>query len=183
MRIRTYDGLRDENSLVSEEAFEIGENIFSVLGQKYGRPCTFPYEQLSAILRASNGNLEGKKILDLGCGSKTSKDNIVSRSFEPWFCRTLVELGAKPIGIDIEPKNGEVFEYHQADLIDSPLAFIESSSIDIAHASDLFDSPRLYRELIKKNMDFYKFSKSLKEKLQKVVKPEGIFIHNYRDFL
>lgn len=183
MKVLTYKELDNDESY--SLAFEMREKILPILEQKYKNPMaelklTFTAFGLAAILSALNGKLEGKRILDIGCGSTTTYDDFSGkRLFEPWLCRTLLELGAKPIGVDIEPKNGEKFEYFQADLIKNSLNFLEPNSIDIVHASAFFDSTRLLNGLKNKGIDFHQFSRSLREKLEKAVKHEGIFIHDF----
>ncbi|MFA6198145.1 MAG: hypothetical protein WC734_03265 [Patescibacteria group bacterium] len=68
----------------------------------------------------------------------------ISRRFEPWFCRLLLELGAKPVGIDIGNLEGEQFEHHRADLVkENALAFLPDHSFDGVFSDYLFNSPML----------------------------------------
>lgn len=65
-------------------------------------------------------DIQNKKVLDIACGSNTSRApaslfidtpfgrKTIGRSskgytaqFEPWFCRILFELGANPMGVDL----------------------------------------------------------------------------------
>ena len=60
--------------------------------------------QLPSIYFSLDKQLTGKRILDLGCGSKnpTIEFNVANpRKYEPWLCRALLETSAKPIGIDV----------------------------------------------------------------------------------
>lgn len=122
------------------------------------------------------GKLEGKRILDLGCGSIFSEDGISSGIFEPWLCRALARAGAKPIGIDIEGfLEKEPFEGHGIDLMKTgSLDFIAGGTVDLAFARSLFDSPKLH--------DSYGYGagarlyKTLLPQLERVVKQEGYFL-------
>src|SRR5207247_4144223 len=68
------------------------------------------------------GSLEGvrgKRILDIACGSNSSRSPDTGERtamFEPWFCRLLLELGAGPVGVDAGDLEGERFEHYSADL-------------------------------------------------------------------
>jgi SAM-dependent methyltransferase len=123
---------------------------------------------LPSVLYAAKGNLEGKKVLDLACGSKeTSYSGLVS--YEPWLCRTLYELGLEPIGVDINNNSDEEFENYKVDLTDShSLEFLPSHSVDIANASGLFTLPFIDVDQLKAN---------IVPQLERIVKPDGIFIY------
>jgi hypothetical protein len=110
-------------------------------------------------------DLQGRRILDLACGSSTSKapsgvsrlsprgelrggearrgkTEIYSSLFEPWLCRILASLGALPLGIDIGDLSAESFEHHRLDLSEEgALNFLPSQSFDAVHDSRLFGSP------------------------------------------
>ena len=81
------------------------------------------------------GDLKGKTIIDLGCGSKEAEDSIYG-NYHPWLCRVLHELGAHVIGIDIATLDEE-FQTHQIDLLTSPIPNIKA---DCIHASGLFNA-------------------------------------------
>lgn len=90
---------------------------------------------------------------DLGCGSndiyrETGMLLKPDNQFEPWLCRILHAIGARPIGIDIGPLSGERFEYYERNL-NSPnsLEGIPDNSVDLANAKQLFDSPFLIYRL------------------------------------
>ena len=75
----------------------------------------------------SLAHVKGRRILDIACGSNTSKapefifvntpfgertvkisdTSEYTAQFEPWFCRILLELGADPVGVDIGDLDGE----------------------------------------------------------------------------
>ncbi len=105
--------------------------------------------------------LKGKRILDLACGSNTSKmpsfvfvntplgerrvqipsTEGYTAQFEPWFCRILLELGAEPVGIDIGDLDGEAFEHYRVDLgLEGALDFLPSHSFDAVQDRRLFGS-------------------------------------------
>ena len=72
------------------------------------------------FLSSSNECLNGKKILDLACGSKEGCGDAgifgKKGTFEAWLCRALQMCGAKAIGVDIGSNDGELFEHYCADL-------------------------------------------------------------------
>ena len=95
----------------------------------------FPY-----ILWALDGELEGKRILDLGCGTVNCKD-IQGLDYEPWLCRLLLELGVDVIGVDVNDNlRNEEFSHKVMDLFNEDLLI---SEVDLVHAASLFDSPTL----------------------------------------
>ncbi len=121
-------------------------------------------KQLVGRLESAFGslsNVKEKRILDLACGSNTSKapaslyintpfgEMTIGRptkgytaQFEPWFCRMLLELGAHPVGIDFGNLEGEAFEHYQIDLgLEGALDFLPGHSFDAVQDSRLFGSP------------------------------------------
>jgi hypothetical protein len=92
------------------------------------------------------GDLEGKKILDLGCGSVyTTGESAMGRGYLPWVCRILHQLKAKVIGIDWNPQEGEEFENYKIDLYGcNSLKQFYGGDFDLACALSLFDSPSLH---------------------------------------
>ena len=89
--------------------------------------------------------IDGETVLDLACGSNSSRSPVTGRrtvEFEPWMCRLLVALGARPVGIDIGDLDGEAFEHHRVDLgVPGVLDFLATGSFDAIHESRLFGSP------------------------------------------
>ena len=151
---------------------------------RYGlSPEAAPYvddalSQLKPILAAANGGLEGKVVLDLGCGSEYSQDAPTSEmnraKWHPWLSRALHYLGHKVIGIDLAYLGNEPFKNIQADLSqEGALDGIESDSIDIANAHYLFDSPTLGR--LCKGMEL---ADLLVPQLKRVVKNGGTFLYH-----
>ena len=92
-------------------------------------------------------DLRGKFMLDLGCGSVRSNDEITDRdhNFEPWLPRIISRLGATAIGVDTGDLSEETFPWLQRDLrtvLDGSLPF-KDQSFDIVHIAKLLDSPTL----------------------------------------
>lgn len=119
---------------------------------------------------------DGKKVLDLGCGSVDSLDS--GFEFEPWLSRALHLYGIKVIGIDISPRIVEEwFENYCRDLMQGhSLDMLPDHSIDVAVAFALFDSPHL-----RKNYGDYggdKLQMRLECQLERVLKPNGTFIYH-----
>lgn len=136
------------------------------------------HTQLFFLLYAANGNLEGKTVLDLGCGSLSNLDDQLgifrNRMFEPWLCRILPELGAKPIGIDIGINPDAEFEFYQRNLNDAHvLDFIKDKSIDIVNCNQFYNSPFL-RSHVRNAPETLK--SILIPQIERVLKPEGAYI-------
>ena len=89
--------------------------------------------------------IRGQTVLDIACGSNSSRSPATGHrtaAFEPWMCRLLLELGARPVGIDIGDLADEVFEHHRVDLgVPGALDFLATGSFDAVHESRLFGSP------------------------------------------
>lgn len=138
--------------------------------------------QLSHTLCAANGKIEGKRILDLGCGSTASGEKYDFEHFQPWLCRALAELGGIPVGVDIGDLDGEKFEAHgKVDLLEeNSLSFIPDSSVDVVHSRALFTSPRLYddsKERYGSGLDYQdQLMKILHPQITRVLKPDGSFV-------
>lgn len=86
-------------------------NRNSLLG-KYGAGCYGDMDSLVVVSMFDHfiGNLYGKRILDIGCGSSYSSIH------PPKLCRILKRIGANPIGIDLENNLRENFEYLRIDV-------------------------------------------------------------------
>ncbi len=140
--------------------------------------------------------LEGKRILDIACGSNTSKMPAsifvntpfgeitlggrkgYTALFEPWFCRILFHLGAKPVGVDFGDLNSELFEYHQVDL-EKPraLGFLSRHSFDAIQDSRLFGSPEFTAQF-PEQADRLKVAKEIVKQEKRLLKRGGIIIHS-----
>jgi SAM-dependent methyltransferase len=133
-------------------------------------------DQLPYLLTVLGG-VKGKVILDLGCGSRNPEregGGIDCLAFFPWLCRSLVYLGASPIGVDKGDLDGEEFAHHQVDLCrEDALACIPVHSVDLANASDLFNSNTL--RIRRVNQDDFK--RKLVRQLERVLKPDGVFLY------
>ena len=100
--------------------------VEEIIKQMFGRLAN-SFEKLS--------NIQNKKILDIACGSNTSKAPVsfhidtpfgemsfgraskgYTAQFEPWFCRILFESGANPVGVDFGDLESEVFVHYRVDL-------------------------------------------------------------------
>ena len=131
--------------------------------------------QLPYVLWALNGDLKGKKIIDLGCGSISCHD-IPNVDYEPWLCRLLFELGINVMGIDInESLQQEDFPNKVIDLFHpESLSFIPNNSIDLIHAASLFDSPTLLQKHGLKAGEM--LLQILKPQLRRIIKEEGVLL-------
>ena len=146
----------------------------------------------------SLSNVEGKRILDIACGSNTSKapasiyidtpfgEKRISTAdtagytaqFEPWFCRVLLQLGAHPVGIDFGNLEGEAFEHYRVDLGQpGALDFLPDRSFDAVQDSRLFGSPEFTAQF-PDPADRLQVAVEIRRQEQRVLKAGGRVIHS-----
>jgi len=140
--------------------------------------------------------LNDKRILDIACGSNTSRmPGSVSLNtpfgeislggsrgytalFEPWFCRMLYYLGAKPLGVDIGDLEQEIFEHQQIDLgKPGALDFLADASFDAIQDSRLFGSPEFTAQFPAQR-DRLMVAEEIVKQEKRLLKPDGIIIHS-----
>lgn len=141
-------------------------------------------------------DLKGKRILDIACGSNTSKmpgsinvntpfgeitlggSRGYTALFEPWFCRMLFHLGAIPVGVDFGDLDQEAFKHRRVDLgKPGALAFIPDASFDAIQDSRLFGSPEFTAQF-PEQADRLKVAREIVDQEQRLLKPDGIIIHS-----
>lgn len=147
-------------------------------------------------------NVQGMRILDIACGSNTSKapssvyintpfgEMTIGRAtqgytaqFEPWFCRMLVELDANPVGIDFGDLAREVFEHYRVNLGQKgALDFFPSHSFDAVQDSRLFGSPEFTAQF-PNQADRLKVAQEIRRQEQRLLKADGLIIHSDADEL
>jgi hypothetical protein len=146
----------------------------------------------------SLSRVDGKRILDIACGSSTSKfpasvyvntplgERVVkltetddyTAQFEPWFCRIVLALGGQPVGIDQGDLTGEAFEYHNADLgAKGALDFLPARSFDAVQDSRLFGSPEFTAQFPDRSARIM-VAAEIRRQEQRVLKQGGIVIHS-----
>ena len=146
----------------------------------------------------SLANVKGKRILDLACGSNTSKapssiyidtpfgdkristtdTEVYTAQFEPWFCRVLLQLGAHPVGIDFGSLEGEAFEHYRADLGQSgALDFLPDHSFDAVQDSRLFGSPEFTAQF-PDPADRLKVSAEIRRQERRLLTAGGRVVHS-----
>jgi hypothetical protein len=163
-------------------------SVAEILAQMLGRIAAV-YGKLS--------DLRGQKILDIACGSNTSKFpggisvntpfgvKTIGHSgrgytalFEPWFCRILLELGADPIGVDRGDLEAESFTHHQVDLgKPGALDFLPDHSFDAIQDSRLFGSPE-FTDQFPDPSDHLRVAREIRRQEIRLLKPGGIIIHS-----
>lgn len=145
-------------------------DVADVLAEFIGR-LTDAFGSLAAI--------RGRRVLDLPCGSNSSRSpetGKVTAAFEPWMCRLLLELGARPVGIDIGDLEGESFEHHRVDLgVPGALDFLAAGSFDALHESRLFGSPE-FRAAHASATD--RIRSEIHRQEGRLLRPGGILIHS-----
>lgn len=154
----TEDGSSQPSDLMVEVVHRSGwpaDWLYKHTGPKGqpGRYAIFPKleKQLTALMWAADGNLQDKRILDLGCGARGGMyegehGGYGLGNFEPWLARTLHQLGVKVVGVDVGRVNEEPFEAHLIDLLKPDgLEKFTAGQFDIVHSSALYSSPELSR--------------------------------------
>jgi len=142
-------------------------------------------------------NIQGKKILDIACGSNTSQASAslyidtpfgemkigrakkgYTAQFEPWFCRILFELSANPVGIDFGDLDQELFTHYCLDLGQTgALTFLPDCSFDAVQDSRLFGSPEFTAQF-PNQADRLIVAREIRRQEQRLLKPNGIVIHS-----
>ncbi len=157
-------------------------------------------EQMVGRLAKAYGELAalpGKHILDIACGSNSSKlpasfflktlfggTSIRSRNqgytalFEPWFCRLLLEWGAEPVGIDFSDLEAERFTHYSVDLgAPGALDFLSGRSFDGIQDSRLFGSPEFTAQF-PEPADRVAVAREIVRQEARLLKPGGKLIHS-----
>ena len=123
--------------------------------------------------------IRGQAILDIACGSNSSRSPVTglwTPEFEPWMCRLLVELGARPVGIDIGDLDDEAFGHHRVDLgVPGALDFLPTGSFDGVHESRLFGSPE-FRATYGRATE--RIRREIHRPERRLLRPGGILIHS-----
>jgi len=181
--IRALNTRYDLNEKIMNEP-----GVEDILKQMFGRLAN-SYEQLAGVQR--------QRILDIACGSNTSKAPAslfvdtpfgrktigsakkgYSAQFEPWFCRMLFELGADPVGVDVGDLESETFTHYRVDLGKiGALDFLPDHSFDGVQDSRLFGSPEFTAQLPNKG-DRLKIAREIKRQERRLLKENGIVIHS-----
>ena len=124
--------------------------------------------------------LRGKRILDIACGSNSSRSPETGErtaAFEPWFCRLLYELDADAVGVDAGDLGGERFEHFNADLSKiGALDFLPDASFDGIQDSRLFGSPE-FRALVPNERMRDAIKAELRRQERRLLKRGGMVIH------
>lgn len=123
--------------------------------------------------------IRDQRVLDIPSGSNSSRSPVTGRrtaEFEPWMCRLLFALGARPTAIDIGDLAGEPFEHHDIDLgLPGALDFLPTASFDAIHESRLFGSPE-FRAAYGPATD--RIRREIHRQERRLLRPSGILIHS-----
>jgi hypothetical protein len=163
--------------------------VEEIIKQLYGRLFK-AYGEISRI--------KGQRILDIACGSNTSKapsfvyidtpfgekrikiDYVegYTAQFEPWFCRILLELEAHPVGVDLGDLEAETFEHYRVDLGQAgALDFLPERSFDAVQDSRLFGSPEFTAQFPER-ADRLRIAQEIVRQERRLLKEGGIVIHS-----
>lgn len=183
----SLDDLDRSHSLIPKREAEPA--LADILEELYARLLT-AYTSLKSV--------EGLRILDIACGSSSSRaphqfhlrsakgrrpisssaGNKYATIFEPWFPRILLTLGAEPVGVDRGDLSGERFEAHNVDLGQpGALDFLPSDSFDAVQDSRLFGSPE-FRAQFPEAEDRLAVAHEIVEQEVRVLKQNGKVIHS-----
>ncbi|MDR3572406.1 MAG: hypothetical protein P4L50_00965 [Anaerolineaceae bacterium] len=187
MLATTLKALDDKYELSSKISHEPG--LRDIIQQLLGRI----YQAFGSFAA-----LNGQRILDIACGSNTSKapsfvfvdspfgerripipsSEGYTAQFEPWFCRILLELGANAVGVDLGNLDGEIFEHYNIDLGQpGALNFLPNHSFDGIQDSRLFGSPE-FTVLFPDRADRLQIAAEIWRQEQRLLKASGIVIHS-----
>jgi hypothetical protein len=143
-------------------------------------------------------NIRGKRLLDIACGSNTSRapasiyvntpfgERRIGNSnaeeftaqFEPWFCRLVFELGADSVGVDFGDLEGETFEHYRVDLGKiGALDFLPAHSIDAVQDSRLFGSPEFTAQFPNR-ADRLRVAQEIRRQEKRLLRPNGFVVHS-----
>ena len=165
---RALGSLDAEHRLASKIAAE--PNLASIVAE-------FETRLMNAF--GSLSALGGLAILDIACGSRSSRSPITgleTAEFEPWMCRLILRLGARPVGVDIGDLAGEAFEHHRVDLgVPGALDFLASGTFDAIHESRLFGSPE-FRSAY--GAATQRVRREIHRQERRLMRPGGILIHS-----
>jgi hypothetical protein len=182
--VRALDAQYDLLGKITKEP-----GVEEIISQMVGR-LTNSFERISSI--------QGKRVLDIACGSNSSKapaslyinkpigEMTMGRRagkgytalFEPWFCRILFELGANPVGVDFGDMEPEVFEHYRVDLgVEGSLDFLPDHSFDAVQDSRLFGSPEFTAQF-PNQADRVKIAQEIRRQEVRLLKVKGIIIHS-----
>lgn len=157
-------------------------------------------ELFKRLVAAFGGSAQtrGLRILDIACGSNTSRAPEVfhlrgagtrrsikrasqdrfSPLFEPWFPRILYALGAEAVGVDMGNLDGEAFEHYLVDLGQpGALDFLPSQSFDAVQDSRLFGSPEFVAQF-PDSRDRVPVAREILRQEARLLKPNGTVIHS-----
>ena len=195
--------------LSSQDDRSLIVNMITALDDKHGLSAKMKREpaleqiiqQLVGRLAKAFGQLslvQGKRVLDIACGSNTSKTPSsvcintpfgerrirvsntkgYAAQFEPWLCRMLLALGAHPVGIDLGDIENEEFEHYRVDLGQiGALDFMPGHSFDAIQDSRLFGSPE-FTSKFPKEADRVRVAFEIRQQEHRLLKPDGIVIHS-----
>lgn len=175
---------RTERELLARALEQLDER--HQLGRKVSREpelASILEEFIARLQRAfaSLARVKGKRILDIASGSNSSRSPTTGRrtpTFEPWFARLLLELGAEPVALDGGDLNGERFEHHRVDLgKPGALDFLAAASFDGVQDSRLFGSPE-FRKAYPRQRDRERIKAEIARQERRVLKPDGVVIHS-----
>jgi len=133
------------------------------------------------------GGVEGKKILDIGCGA--SKSAYKGIRYEPHNSRFLAYAGADVTGIDAYESIEEPFNHLVADLTRTKLTdlFKDKESFDVAISAFFFDSPTKYKKLRslhrhrEEKEDNYGFDRRICSEVHQILRKNGLFFLTLQD--
>lgn len=125
-------------------------------------------------------HLQGKKILDVACGSRAVPNN-TEHQWDPWMSRLLTLLGAVPHGVDFFKQTNESFESTVKDLVEeNALECFETNSFDAYYLCGFPNRISLHR-IHTGPIGWEAFRTNMENHLQRILKPEGVIIRSFTE--
>ena len=107
-------------------------------------------DRLTNILTLADGNVEGWKVIDLGCGAPDDKWRYHHKGWLPYKAEVLSDLGAKVVGVDLRENPSASYEHKVVDF---------GEFCDHYHYGDCFNpnpNPKKYQSFDKDKQELAK---------------------------
>ncbi|HYF04636.1 MAG TPA: class I SAM-dependent methyltransferase [Patescibacteria group bacterium] len=186
-----YENVETYNEELKQRVIESLTDRYGIERSLYAGIILNRINKFLTALQNTYGDLrqvKGKRILDIGCGKKAVEedgsdiDQSTERVFEPWMCRILVELGADPVGIDIEVNDDPSFEHYQIDAaLPGAFAFLPDHSFDGWHDMSVFGHPKFVKNIPRRERG--RVYENMKSEMTRLLKSNGMIIQTHIESL